>query len=130
MKLLSTTIAAVGMLMVAPTSQAQFPRSTFSHGDWGRCIGYLPESISEGRLAAGDATIVHTWKTTCHSSFSASAARGTAILQKLASGEWRNLTYGYSSYVPDLGPGTYRLVVYNPSHLPLNYRIRHRQGLG
>ncbi|WP_448102896.1 hypothetical protein [Luteibacter jiangsuensis] len=132
MKVLTPIVAAMTLLVVTPSSQAQYSSNNLrrGHGDWGRCIGYLPQAISQGQLNAGERRIVHTWTTTCHSAFSASAVGVTIYVQKLTEAGWSNLTIGISSNIADVGPGTYRIVAVNDWPSRTNFRVRHRQGLG
>jgi len=51
-------------------------------------------------------------------------------MQVLTASGWQNLSSGYSAYVSDLGPGTYRLVVENLFQRRTEYSVRHRRGLG
>jgi hypothetical protein len=124
-------IAALGALLFAiPASPSHAARQSTFHGDWGRCIAYLPQLIVDGQLNPGQVKEVFTWSTTCHSAFSASA-RGTSIrVQKLVGTDWETLTTGYSSHIADLGPGTYRIMAVNSLHFRTSFSVRHRRGLG
>ncbi|URL58328.1 hypothetical protein IM816_17325 [Luteibacter flocculans] len=132
MKALICVAAVSALIAGAPSAQAQFSRDVINqgHGDWGRCIAYLPPLTLAGRLNGGDSEVVFTWRTTCHSSFSASASGATVVLQRLSGSGWVDMTSGFPSYVPDLGPGTYRIVAKNEWARAADYQIRHRRGLG
>ena len=126
-------MAAVATLIAGATSaQAQFSRHVINQGrgDWGLCFAYFPQLTLEGRLKSYQSEVVFTWKTTCHSAFSASGSGATIILQRLGGGGWVDMTSGASSYVPDLGPGTYRIVARNNSARAMEYTVRHRRGMG
>lgn len=132
MKGLTLILAATALISVTAVSHAQYSWSkpTRSHGDRGRCIGHLPQAISEGWLASGEYRVVHAWSTTCHSAFTASASGVTIYVQRMTGEKWINLAVGISANIQDLGPGTYRIVAYNNGPLRTKFKVRHHQGLG
>lgn len=132
MKVLIRMLAMTALIAGAIPAQAQFSRQVINQGrgDWGRCFAYFPQLTLEGRLRSYESEVVFTWNTTCHSSFSASGSGATIILQRLGGTGWVDMTSGISSYVPDLGPGTYRIVARNDWARAVEYKVRHRRGMG
>lgn len=125
------SFAVIGALLFAlPASPTLATHHSRAHSDWGRCIAYLPQITTEGRLQGGETKEVFTWNTTCHSSFTASATGASIRVQRLVGGTWQNLTSGISSYIADLGPGTYRILAVNIYQTTSTYSVRHRRGLG
>lgn len=123
--------AVIGVMLVAfPASPTLATYHSTLHSNGGRCIAYLPQLATQGRLQGGETKEVFRWSTTCHSSFSASAVGASIRVQKLTGGAWQNLTSGISSHIADLGPGSYRILAVNMYQTTSTYSIRHRRGLG
>jgi len=49
---------------------------------------------------------------------------------RMVPGGWKVRAAGVYAQVPDLGPGTYRIVITNASAMSTAYTIRHRRGMG
>jgi len=123
-------IVGTALLLAAalfPTAGAA-PGSVVSRG---RCIGYPPEISFGGTIGAQRDQEVFSWRTTCTSAVYASVTGALQIsIQEQVSGGWRLRAAGAYAHVPDLGPGTYRLVVTNRYTQSTTYTVRHRRGMG
>jgi hypothetical protein len=96
-----------------------------------RCIGALPELTSHGVLSPGAREVDFRWDTTCVGTFSASVSGGATLsIQRAQGGIWYTVGSGVSAIIPNLGPGSYRIVVQNTQYHRINYSVRHRRGLG
>lgn len=96
-----------------------------------RCIATMPELTSQGVLSPGAAEVDFRWSTTCIGTFSASVTGGAILkIQRAQDGDWHTVGSGTSTVIPNLGPGSYRIVVENTQYHRINYSVRHRRGLG
>lgn len=112
---------------IAPVAEA----SSTQAPSRGRCVGYLPEISFGATIAPRSEREVFSWTTTCTSTTYASVSGNVSVsIQKQVPGGWEVRATGGYAHVPDLGPGTYRLVIKNISVAPAPYTVRHRRGLG
>lgn len=96
-----------------------------------RCIATMPELTSQGVLPPATEEVDFRWNTTCVSTFSASVSGGATLsIQRAQGGIWYTVGSGASTVIPNLGPGSYRIVVRNTQYHRINYSVRHRRGLG
>ncbi|MGA7440513.1 MAG: hypothetical protein WBW32_20515 [Luteibacter sp.] len=92
----------------------------------GKCNMTFPEQRVSGRLAAGGSVVLREWSSRCTGLFTASAGSGRPMLQEHVGGRWLTVQQGISIHVPQLGPGSYRLVVVNVTTAPAMYNVRFR----
>lgn len=122
----------VGVALLGATSMTTAPEvaaaPTISRG---HCIGTLPEISFGGTIAPQREEEVFSWSTTCTSSAYASASGGVLVsIQERVPGGWRVRSTGGYAHIPDVGPGTYRIVVKSTSASSTAYTVRHRRGIG
>lgn len=119
-----TTLALALAVLAAPANATPLTSGR-------RCIATMPELTSQGVLSPGAAEVDFRWSTTCVSTFSASVTGGAILtIQRAQGGDWYNVGSGTSAVIPNLGPGSYRIVVENIQYHRINYSVRHRRGLG
>lgn len=86
----------------------------------GACTTYSNGSQVTGTLVAQDAIILASWNTLCTSvvAVSMSSVFGRYQVQIWQQGSWSAIfdsdAQGASAYLPNLPPGSYRIVGYNP----------------
>lgn len=86
----------------------------------GTCTVYSNNNTVTGALPFGSASILAAWSTQCTGVVTASmiSVYGRYQIQILQGGVWGYIydgnAQGYSAYLPNLPPGSYRIVGYNP----------------
>jgi len=123
-------LACLSILAVALASLTA-PANATSLAVGNRCIATMPELTSQGVLSPGAEVVEFRWDTTCVGTLSASVSGGAALsIERAQGGDWHTIASGLSAVIPNLGPGSYRIVVHNTQHHRINYSVRHRRGLG
>lgn len=100
------------------------------HAFAGPCFMTFPEQRATGRLNAGASVLLREWSSRCSGLFTASSGGGTPVLLQHVGGKWVPVGRGASIHVPQLGPGSYRLVVENVTTSVATYSIRYRTSGG
>jgi hypothetical protein len=107
-----------------------FAMAGSTHAFAGPCFMTFPEQRATGRLNAGASILLREWSSRCSGLFTASSGGGTPVLLQLAGGKWVPVGRGASIHVPQLAPGSYRLVVENTTTGVATYSVRYRTSGG